>query len=1065
MPFRFWRNSLIVVYSVLLLLAAQAPLAAQFNLGTITGTVVDPDNSAVAGCMVTVVSLTNHSTRWVVTNIAGQYTVASLPADTYDVTVAAPGFQKVAIRLEVGVDQSITADYQLKIGSAAEEVQVNAVATSVQVEKDDYAIAHIIGGQDLQELPVAGRSFMSVANAGPGTGRAGDIPNGPLVTYSTVNNEMILAGQVVGSTNFLQDGVMNMNLLTGTANIVPSVESIQEVSVETNGMSARFASPGLVNVVSKRGSNAFHGTVYDYLGNDALNARSFFAATNPELRYNQYGGNLGAPIVKNKLFAFFDYAGQKTTTSTVSRTRVPTDAERQGNFGTTTIYDPLTYSAATGAISAFPNNTIPSARISSFATQFLQYFPAANTPLVGGINYALNLPNPATVNHYTGRMDYIASSKDTLSGQVQEVSNPGQNQNINPAFNLFSDRSGANAYLQDIHVFSSGVINVARVGYNRSIEVLGPKIQGQQNFAQLFGLQNLNVPTNQSVPPTAAITGCCSLGYPQYPMGGRQNLYQLADELNWTIGRHQLFFGAEVNRLQFNGIWENYDGGGYTFNGQFTSNHGTGAALKLGPGLADFMLGFPSVAEGAQGIPEGAFRSSNIAGYVQDNWKISPKLTLNLGLRYEFFAPPNDKWGHNTIFNLASNSYSHGTWQPEYRDFSPRLGFAYALTDHTVIRAGAGVYYATEPYQFLQYMVESPQYYTLQLLSIPIASPVPVQNAFSANPSSSALGINTLGAKMPTPYTEQWNFGIQHSFSNQILTTVSYVGNASHHQSMRLNPNQAVQDADPTHPTPLASRRPYPALGDVTAQYNIVNANYNSLQATLQYRFSHGLTAQASYTWSKALDLTDGGATGPVNSLDLKGSYGLANFDRAQTFNATYTYELPFGTGKALLNGLGWVSKEVLGGWNVSGITTKSSGPPFELTATDTANTGSGAHIQVANRLCNGNLSSGRTIQHWFDTSCFVQPAAGVLGNEGRNVLWGPGLTNFDLAAYKRFPLGEGRWVQIRADFFGAFNHPQFAIGPPPNTQSTQAITATTYGQLTYAAGARVISLSLKIFF
>ena len=812
-------------------------------------------------------------------------------------------------------------------------------------------------------------------------------------------------------------------------------------------------------MITKRGSNAIRGTVYDYLENDALNARNFFASTRPVLRYDQFGANLGAPVLKDKLFAFFDYAGQRQTNYVVSRNRVPTQAERQGNFQSAgvTIYDPATYNPSTQTISAFPGNTIPSNRFSSFGTRYLAYFPQPNTPLVGGINYVTNLGDTTNYDQYLGRMDYNASAKDTLSGTVQSSNSPVlQPSIVNGLFGLEYQASGKNAFLQEVHIFSPKLLNIARVGYNRSILFLSQQGIGAQNYVQLFGLANLNLPADISIPPSVSISGCCSLGSATNPQGGTQNLFQYADEVNWSLGSHQLYIGAEVDRLQFNGTWVLYNGGSYSFTGLYTGNHLTGNKQVLGSGIADLLLGYPNSASGGQGIPSGAFRETDLGAYIQDDWKVNQKLTLNLGLRYEYFQPTQDKWNKAAIFDLATDSSRQGTWSPNYWDFGPRVGLAYALEENTVIRAGFGIYFNQQPYNFLQFLIANPPNYSLQSITSTAANPVSVTNVFIANPTKSAQSPFTEGAKMPTPYIEQWNFGIQHSFNSKLLAQVNYVGNGSHHQPLRLNPNQAIQD--PTNTIPLNSRRPYPNVGDVYGQYNIQNANYNSLQASAQLRFSSGLSLKANYTWSEALDIADAGATLPVNGLDAAGSYGPANFDRTHVFSALYNYELPIGTGKPWLNHMGWLSKQVIGGWQVSGITTAETGLPFEITATDLSNTG-GIHTQVANRVCNGNLPSDqRSINRWFDTACFTQPASGLLGNSGRDILRAPGLINFDLSAFKRFPFGEQRWVQFRADFFSAFNHPSFSTG-------NQAITSSTYGQITTAGDSRLIQTSLQVVF
>ncbi len=1035
---------------------------AQFNLGTITGTVTDPNGASIPSCKITVVSVETSSSRTVETSPTGLYVIPSLSAGAYRITAEANGFQKASGQITVGIDQTVTSDFHLILGNITQTVEVTEHAADVAVEKDSHEISFVTNSQALETLPASGRTFLNITSLGPGLQKSTDAAGGPFTNFGSTGHEIVVAGQIIGSTTFLQDGVVNMNVLTQTANIVASIESVQEVSVESNGMSAKFPSPGLVNVITKRGSNAFHGTAYDYLQNNALNAKNFFATSVPISRYNQFGANLGAPILKNKLFAFFDYAGLRQSTGAVSRNRVPTLDERQGNFQADgIIYDPATYNSALKTISPFPNDTIPMTSFSPFATRFLSYFPTPNVPLVGGINYQVNLNNTTNSDQYLGRVDYNLSPKDVVYGEIQTFNSPVVNPSISSGlFGIEYLNSGKNASIQDIHIFSPTLVNTVRAGYNRSILLLTQQGVGAQDYVQLFGLQNLTLPKDESIPPSVSVTGCCSLGNPTNPQGGTQNLYQYADEVDWTIGRHQIFLGAEVDRIQFNGTWLIYNGGLYNFNGQFTSNHLTGSALKLGPGLADFLLGYPGSASGAQGTAIGAFRETDAAGYVQDNWKVSHKLTLNLGLRYEYYQPTTDKWGKASIYDLPTNTNHFGSWQPNHLNFGPRVGLAYALSDRTVIRSGFGIYYNGEPYNFLQWMLAKTPNYTLQSVTLPTTTPIPVTNVFVANPTSSAETPFTLNLRMPTPYTEQWNVGIQHSFGAKTLATLTYIGSGSHQQPLRLNPNEAVPDVNPANPTPINSRRPYPYIGDVEAQYNMANATYESLQATVRYRYNNGFNVFANYAWSKTLDLADAGASIAINGLNAKeSSYGLANFNRAQVFNLGYFYELPFGAGKPFYSHPNWLGRELASGWQVSGTATAETGLPLEITATDTSNTG-GIHTQVADRVCDGRLSSDqRSIQKWFNTACFVQPAAGRLGSSGRNVLTGPSLLNFDISAFKKFPFGEQKFVQFRTDFFNAFNHPPFSVG------QTQAVTASTYGQITSAGAARVIQMSLQVSF
>ncbi|MGH2508884.1 MAG: TonB-dependent receptor domain-containing protein, partial [Ktedonobacteraceae bacterium] len=640
-------------------LCGSFPAWAQFSLGTITGSVHDPSGAAIPGCKVTAVSLSGATTRTVATNAQGLYTVPSMPVGTYHVTAESSGFQKASAELTLGVDQTVTQDFNLTLGNVKQQVKVTATAGAVALQRSTHEVSNLVTTSQLEDLPAGGRSFLSLATLGTGAQSTQGCGCGPVAHFGSLGHAIILAGQFVGSTEFLQDGVVNTNLLTQTANIVSPIESIQEVSVESNGMSAKFQSPGVVNVITKSGTNTVHGSVFDYFQNDALNARNFFASSVPVTRYNQFGATLGGPLLKNKLFAFFDYAGQRDTTDHVSRNRVPTGAERQGNFQSSgvTVYDPATYNATTGAIAPFSNDVIPSNRFDQSAVHFLSYFPMPNRSLVNGIDYVTTLGDQSNYDQYLGRVDYVLSSSDSVMGSVEASNSPVlQPSIVNGLFGKVYKRSGKNGALREIHVFSPSLLNVARVGYNRSILILSQQGVGAEDYAAAFGLDNITLPKSESIPPEVSISGCCSLGQGANPQGGTQNLFQFADEVDLTTGRHQIFIGMEMDRLQFNGTWMLFNGGTYSFTGLYT-----GSSQQLGSSIADFLLGYPSQATGGLGLPSGAFRQTNVGAYFQDNWTVTPKLTLNLGMRYDYFQPTQGKWGKIGIIDLPTGTVHHGT--------------------------------------------------------------------------------------------------------------------------------------------------------------------------------------------------------------------------------------------------------------------------------------------------------------------------------------------------------------------------------------------------------------------
>ena len=1038
-----FKHACLVLSIVFLFLGGFADTFAQTTLGIIVGQVHDSGGLALPDCTVDVRNVGTGATRQTSCDATGTWTMPSLAPGQYEVAIEKTGFRRLIRGVTVLADTTVSLDLPLALGSVTQQVEVSESAAALPLEKDTHELSQIVNGVALQNLPIAGRNYLSLAQLGPGAQAGTDNQEGGSAAFfGTLRQSIILSGQMVGHSTFLQDGVENVSLMANSANLMSVPEAIQEVNVESIGSNAKFDRPSVVNVITKSGTNSFHGQVYDYFQNNALNASTFFATTAPKLNYNNFGGNLGGPIIRDKLFGFFDYNGQRQSSTTTQRTIVPTAAEREGQLSAdgVTIYEP-------GTKTPFPGNVIPASQISSFATKYLAFFPNPTGPLVNGINYQANEASTANINQYLGRIDYNISKNDTLSGTVQEGNSPLVQENYIPEFTAISANSGWNAYLQEIHVFSPNLVNVARIGYNRSILFATIESAGTRNWTQEFGLDNLQPAPIQQAPPTVSVSGNFTAGNPYAPDGATQNRFEYGDEVNWTRGRHSMFIGAELDRTQLGATWVIWNDGEFDFNGQYT-----------GLGLADFLLGFPYQASGGIGHTAGAFREYDVDGYFQDDWKVSSKLTLNLGLRYEYYGPVNDKNGYASVYNIVTNVNTPGSWASNYLNLAPRIGFAYAVTNNTVIRGGYGIYYYPFNYNDVQWLVAKPPNFSLQVQSEGPTSLVPVEEFFSAPPVGSSLAPFTVSPRMPTSYSEQWNLNIERSIGANYIFSVAYVGNNSLHGPLRFTPNQAVPE-DPANPTPVNSRRPYPYIGEVNAVYNIDYGNYNALQTYLQRRFASGLQFQVNYTWSHALDLVDGDGPYVGNGLDPRANYGTAGFDRQQVFVANAIYDLPIGTGKPFVSHRGWFSEQVAGGWRLSAIFTTETGQPFSVDAADTANIG-GTREAFASRVCNGTLPSGeRNRNHWFDTSCFVQPPNGVIGDSGRNILRDPGVTALNFSAFKSFPFGEGRYVQFRADAFNALNHPYF-IGP-----YSQNVTSSSYGSLPTAAGNRTIQFAMHVVF
>ncbi|MEO6803403.1 MAG: carboxypeptidase regulatory-like domain-containing protein [Granulicella sp.] len=1038
------------------MLAACLPIIGQVTTGSIVGVVYDPSGAVIDNCAVMATDIETGAIREVQTNESGYYVIPSLTPHPYKLTATITGFAVTTTQITVTLGQTAHFDFHLTASAVSQNVQVTAFASALELNTSSHQVDSLISSRSIENLPAAGRdvfqTLQSLPNVSPFQNAAGPVSN-----FRTATNSVTIGGSAAGTTSYLQDGVTNIAMLTKTANFQPPIEATQEVSIIQNGASARFDEPSVVNVITKSGTNRFHGRVYDYFQNDALNTIGYFKKPKPPLRYNQFGANIGGPILKNKLFFFFDYAGLRNTTGTTLYAVVPTPAERKGDFSQDafTIYDPATYNQQAGTIAAFPGNIIPSGRISNFANQYMAYFPLPTGSSVAGNNFQQNVSNTNTHNSYLGRLDYTIGSQDSLYG-AYESTNPSilnPSFSASPIFTYVNTQTAKNAFSQETHTFNSSTINIARFAYNESN--INYAFTGKDNYVKLFGLQNLNPQPNQFQPPQVSLNRHTGLGNAASPQGALQRLFEFSDEVNLTRGKHNVYAGVGLNKLNMDGYWGIWNNGQYTFNGQFTSNHAT--KLIGGSDLADLLLGFPSSAEGGTGVTAAKFRQWNVFPYIQDDWRISSKLTLNLGLRYDYYGAPADADGHSNIYDLPTNTNHPGTYHQQYLNFAPRAGFAYAVGGAIAVHGGYGIYYSPFQYNQLQFMMINQPNFNLQLNTYSLASPTPVTNTFVANPTLSAQAPFTIQLDIKTPYVQQWNLAIQRSIGPQWLATIAYLGNKSTHLQIRQNPNQASLPTDPANPSPIQSRRPYSYVGDVFQISGIGYGNYNSLVAELKRNFSNGLSLSANYVRSKSLDALNNGAATPQYGPNVQAEYGLSDFNANNVFKTSGIYQLPFGTGRRFLGQNNIFNNQVIGGWQFSGILTIQSGLPFTVTANDLSNTG-GYHSQRANQVCNGNRPDGQSINYWFNTSCYLQTGVGQFGNQRRDTLIGPRTTNLDMSFFKSFALPEDTSLQFRTDLFDSLNHP--LLGSP-----NASVTSASYGQITNITGNRIVQLALKFIY
>jgi hypothetical protein len=1054
-----------ILLGILMLVAGVALIPkltiAQTDLGSITGTIQDNTGAAIPNCQVDIRNLNTSASRTVKTDQNGFYSVPSLTVGPYEITATISGFQRAVKTIEL-TTSGANEDIQLTVGNVQEQVTISAASGSVALQTDSHELATSVSSTQLVNLPNNGRSILNIATLGPASQPGTDVgvDVGDEGFYNQTSASVIISGLGNAHAAFLQDGVANTNLLTQTANILASVEATQEVSTLLDGAPARFSQPSVIDVITKGGSNRFHGTAYDFLQNDDFDATNWFATSKPAKRYNQFGGNIGGPVLRNKVFAFFDYSGLRSQTSQVNRDRVPTAPERAGDFSgdNLTLYDPSTYNPVTGTDSPYPNNTLPA--ISPFAQLWLANYPQPNTPLgADNVNYVVNLPQISNYDEYLGRVDYNISASDQLFGTVSRLENNVGSDSITPGlFGIFNALKGTNISVAETHVFNSNIVNVIKAGYNRSNLFRTQQGEGTTDYAAKYGLVGVNPAPQQYTPPQINLSNYTSLGDPYSPQGAIQNRFQYGDEVTWKRGRHTITFGGEVVRTQFDGNWVVGNNGIYNFDGSATSAYigGVRSTTDQGNALADMELGFPRTANAATGVTLGDFRGYDVAAYAQDDLKLTPKLTLNLGLRYDFNDPPTDKKGHGGLFNVAQNRVIPGTWNTNYNDWGPRAGFAYSMFPTTVLRGGYGMYYAPILYNNLQFeLLYSPNFVN-QSYTFDVGGPVDIQQLFASGASTAGQQNYTLTKTLKDTSVQEWTLNVEQSLGSNTLFTLGYIGNTTRHQSARADLNQPYA-LSPGNTSGILDLRPNTAVGSTDGQLNVLPANYNALIAKLERSFSGGLQFLASYTFSKAMDILDGDNADIQNIYNPHLTYGPAGFDRTNNFVFSAVYQLPFGPGKKFLNSGSFVDREVFGGWQISGIQQSATGQPIQITANNNADTSS-VHAVYANKVCAGNLPGGHPKLQFYDPSCYVQPATGQYGT-ARSGPRQPGLNVTNLSLQKAFAFTETQQLQFRADAFSVFNHPNFGSG-------SYSVTNPSAGLLTFeSAGPRVLQLALRYSF
>ncbi len=1091
------RGALLIGTCLFLCLGQTRIAFPQVITGDIVGTVRDASGAVIPGAKVVLTQTNTGAERTATTDAAGDYFFNSLKPTVYSLTVSKQGFKTSTVRnIDLLVSQRPRVDVVLQVGPVSQKVTVSAKGVQL-LETQTSGAGQVVTSHMLTQLPLANRDFLDEAALVP-TVTLSSQSNYRVAGFWTGNSglDISVAGMREQNVSFLLDGIETRNGRWGSENILPSVDALQEFKVDTSAYSAEYGrSSAVVINTLKAGGNLFHGDAYEFVQNSSLDANNFFrnevGLPIPPYAQNDFGATFGGPIRKNKTFFFLSYEGFRSRAGESGEALLPSPGQWNGDLADN--------SAGTGVFPTnsafcqanpgsgkcvnvinpssgqpFPGNIIPTSMLNARALLWHPFSPtpnvasAVNSVATPAFNYTATPTILNDFNDINVRVDNNLGNKDTLYGSYSYDGVPHIVPSVMPVQGTTYPFRGQVASLTENHVFSPTIVNDFRFGYNRGKSYLQSQGAFGPNYAAQFGYTNTSANPFDFGVPQAGISGYQTIGSFPESIGSIDQDFQFTDNLNIIRGTHNLKFGADVMRERFFQITDFAGIPSFSFTGQFT-----------GSGLGDMLLGIPFTADTSVGNSAQNLRATYTALYAEDDWRLRPSLTLNLGLRYEYQQTPWDTGNRTAWFNpaIGQQQYSilgqvrNGIMTPRYDDFAPRVGFAWSpsFSKNTVIRAAGGVFYATDYWNELQFEVIAPRYYSTQVVtSNPVTPTLSLNDLFPhvgpATTTSEPFSLDTI-AKTPTVY--QWNFDVQHKFNGWLLD-LGYIGNRGDYLGQRENLDAA--SFDPTGTIPLAPREPYPQYSGILWNSNRGWSEYNGFVASVQKQISAGLSLQASYVFDKCIDLGNGDdevamANGNWNVYDS----GNCDYAVPQRFVAGYTYMLPFGPGKHFLSGISGMGGKLLGGWQVSGITTFESGYYQDVRLpTNWMNIGPFT-TNVPDKV-GPTYSAQRTINNWFNINSFTFPGCPsyvpcangdhIEGNAGRNQIESPGLNNWDIGIEKDTRINERFTTQFRAEFFDTFNHPQW--GAPNSTLIPEE-----FGVISSlgAEGPRAIQVALKLLF
>ena len=1035
-----------------------APVAAQPPGATVRGIVRDASGGLADGVKATLTHRDTNVVRSVETTGDGQYVVTALPPGPYRLELTRAGFKAHVEEFVLFVSQDLRVDTSLQVGAPSEQVVV--LASSIALERDSTAVGTIVENAQVVNLPLDGRNFLELALLVPGTAPAAQ------GSASSVRGDFAFtaAGGREDANGFLLDGVDNVDPKLNTPAVRPAVDAIREFEVLTSSYEPEVGryGAGQVNVVLKSGTNSLRGTGYGFFRNGALDARNFFAPRDedaPDYRRNQFGGSVGGPISRDRLFFFADYEGTRITEGITQVTNVPTAAERTGDFSQSVLPRPINF---------FTGQPFLGDRLPSFfqnpigqAIAGLYPLPNRNAPLS---NY-VSSPNLEDRNdQFDVRVDRPSGGRLDLSARYsfsdRTLLEPfaGAGFSLLPGYGNTLDRRAQNLVASGVSMITPRLLNEARFGYTRVSNQVNQEGQGTSINRQV-GLPELSANPRDWGLSFITVTGYSPLGQ-EYnnPQKGTTDAFQFVDTLTWSPGAHLLKTGFDLRTVRQDAFRDVQARGQLAFT----------PFAYTGNGLADLLLGLPTITVGAALDNPQRLRTENLGLFVQDQWRATSTLTLTAGVRYEVTSAPVDANDRATIYDQGTRSLvAVGTggvpragYEADRNNVAPRLGFAWSATPETVVRGAYGIYYNQSALAPSEGLYFSDPYFHLDFF-FPAAGlpPLTLYDPFPADyPIPSPQSGFTFQRDLKTPYLQHFSVGVQRQLGGTRSVEAAYVGSRGSSLIAGRDLNQ------PRPGTMSPNLRPNFFFGDITILESAGRSEYNSLQLKFEQRSVKGLSALMAYTLGKSEDDASGffpsagDPNYPQDSLNRAAEFGRSSFDVRHRFSLGFAWDVPLGEGRDGALDL------LLSDWQVSGVVTLQSGRPFTvalLQEIDNSNTGRAnlgfGYNDRPNVVGDPGLSDP-TAEKWFDTAAFVFPAYGTFGNSGRNTVDGPGYQNVNLALMKRLPLGARSRLQLRLEAFNLFNHTNF-------NQPDNFLGSPTFGQILSAQSPRRIQLGAKVIF